>query len=189
MFGNVWEGHQAMKRHKLALCLAASVLVLGGVWLALGNFGSSATLSSQTPVGTGASNAGATVTATWMMQQAQLYPTPQPSFETFKQYPGAQYLEETDPFSDSLSNFEFETHDSQETVEAYYKNVALKHGWVEARVEGHQHNIPRFYYGDLGKEHVYGYYLSFQAYEPGQHLKTHTKVWIRRSLPRACYEL
>jgi hypothetical protein len=116
-------------------------------------------------------------------QQEHLYPTPQVSFDIFKKYPGAQYLVEQPTSSNYPLSFHFETDDNAESVEAFYKELALQQGWQEATPLEGREGTPRFYYGDYGKEHVYGYYFSFFATDGGSKLKTYVRVWINTSLP------
>jgi hypothetical protein len=50
---------------------------------------------------------------------SHLYPTPSPSFESFKQYPGAQNIDESTTRPDLPLHFSFETNDKPDVVEAY----------------------------------------------------------------------
>src|SRR5207248_10246548 len=96
-----------------------------------------------------------------------LLPMPTASFETFKQYPGAKFLIERPTTRDWLLDFSFETDDATEKVKAYYSNLADKQGWQLA-----PGNDYRYYYGDHGSKHIYGYYLEFSAME-GYKLRTY----------------
>jgi hypothetical protein len=121
-------------------------------------------------------------------RHAQLYPNLQPditaSFDAFKQYPGAQYLYESDTWPGVPLWFELETNDNVEVAEAYYHDLAKRQGWQVAPVNSEDWwQLPRYYYGDYGQKHVYGYYLKFFVVKGGQHLNTYVRVWVNRSLP------
>ncbi|HUP28178.1 MAG TPA: hypothetical protein VM409_07055 [Chloroflexia bacterium] len=86
---------------------------------------------------------------------------------------------EDPPWPDYPLKFEFETNEEVGAVEAYYNDLAKAQGWQPVTGMARQH----YYYGDHGREHIYGYYLGFFAADGGNHLRTYVSVWIVRSLP------
>lgn len=113
----------------------------------------------------------------------KLYPLSPVNWDSLTQYPGMSYTEIYGYSSEAYFGFEFETNDEPAAVEAFYQGRVDNLGWRQVPPAKGWTIRPRYYLGDYGQDHVYGYYLSFWAVDGGQYLRTYARVEIERTLP------